>query len=284
MDQPPGGFAQTYGVELLFEALPSLSLTELLEAVRRHCPAAEPLDRSGEGTVLAFVHPDHPVGLKDATIPAQTCVFPTDRPFQLTKALEGDLQQSWSFPEASEVVGRCRHTVLVTDLMSSPLDYRERLGLFQDALAGVLEAVPVLAIHWRPTGQFIDPRRYLEAYREGGANRFFAGSLNVRFYNISNSPGDMVMDTLGLAALGLPDLQCHFRGLEPGRVAALLSNTGYYLYEQGDVIENGHTIEGLESGSRWRCQHEDSLLPPARVVLDLDPGPPHAAGRRGMGV
>ena len=112
------------------------------------------------------------------------------------------------------------------------------------------------------------------------SSRFFAGSLNVRFYNISNSPGDMMMDTFGLAALGLPDLQCHFRGLEPGQVAALLSNTGYYVFEQGDVIEDGHTVEGLEPGSRWRCQHEDSLLPPARVVLDLDPGPPHAAGGR----
>jgi Domain of unknown function (DUF4261) len=106
----------------------------------------------------------------------------------------------------------------------------------------------------------------------------------MRFYTISNSPGDMVMDTLGLAALGLPDLQCHFRGLEPGRVMALLSNAGYYVYERGDVIEVGHTIEGLEPGSRWRCRHEGSLLPPSRAVLDLNPGPPYAAGgRRGRG-
>lgn len=280
MEQATGGFARTYGVELLCEAQPALSLKELLGAIQQHLPAAEPLDRSGEGTVLAFVHPNHMVRLKDGAIPAQTCIFPTDKPFQLTESLEEDLRQSWSFPEAQEIVGRCRHTILVTDLMSSSLDYKERLGLFQGALAGVLEVVPALAVHWRPTGQFIDPGRYLRAYRESGASRYFAGSLNVRFYNISNSPGDMMMDTLGLAALGLPDLQCHFRGLEPGQVAAMLANTGHYVFEQGDVIEDGHTVEGLEPGSRWRCQHEDSLLPPARVVLDLDPGPPHAAGGR----
>lgn len=283
MEPEPSGFARTYGVELLFETQPTLSPRELLGAIRKRRPDAESLDKTGEGKVLAFLHPDHSIRLKDGVIHPQTCVFPTEHPFQFTDAMSGDLGQSWSFPEAREIVGRCRHTILVTDLMASPLDYRERLELFQDALAGVLEVVPALAVHWRPTGQFIDPRRYLEAYKEGGSSRFFAGSLNVRFFNISNSPGDMVMDTLGLAALGLPDLQCHFRDLDPERVGALLSNTGFYIFEEGDVIENGHTLEGLEKGSRWRCQRENSLLQPSRLVLDLDPGPPYAAGMRNPG-
>src|SRR5438128_1145423 len=49
MPQAPGGFAQTYGVELLCETPPALSLNELLRAIRRHRPAAEPLDKSGGG-------------------------------------------------------------------------------------------------------------------------------------------------------------------------------------------------------------------------------------------
>ena len=149
-------------------------------------------------------------------------------------------------------------------------------------MAGILGVIPAAAIHWQRTGQFIDPRRFLDAYAEGGwSNCLFAGGLNVRFYTITNSPGDMIMDTLGLAALGLPDLQCHFRDLEPGRVAAVLGNTAYYILEQGDAIADGHTVEGDPPSRRWRCQHEDSLLQPSRMVLDLDPGPPHAAGRRG---
>jgi hypothetical protein len=46
------------------------------------------------------------------------------------------------------------------------------------------------------------------------------------------------------------------------------------------VIENGHAVEGITAGSKWLCQHENSILEPSRVVLDLYPGPPHAAGRR----
>jgi hypothetical protein len=280
MVEVPGGFAQTYGVELLYETLPKISRTEIARCVKERCPGAEiPGDDEKQQSML-FFHHDHLVKLADATLPAQTVVFLTDKPFTLSEAMTESLQQSWSFSDARDVVGRCRYAILVTDLMTSRLEYRERLELFQSALAGILEALPAIAIHWRPTGQFVNPLTFLEAYKKGGSSRYFAGSLNVRFYNITNSPGDMLMDTLGLAALGLPDLQCHYRDLSPGEVAALLANTGYYIYENGDVIKDGHTVEGIAAGSKWRCQHEDSLLQPSRVVLDLDPGPPHAAGNR----
>ena len=93
-----------------------------------------------------------------------------------------------------------------------------------------------------------------------------------------------MMDTMGLAVLGLPDLQLHFRNLQPGRVAAHLYNCALYLFQKGDVIEDGNTIAGLEPHEKWRCQHEMSLIGPKRVVIDLDPGPPHAAGNRAAGI
>jgi hypothetical protein len=280
MVEAPGGFAQTYGVELLYETIPKISRTEIARCVKERCPGVELVGEDEKAQTLLFFHHDHRVKLADANLPAQTVVFLTDQPFKITEALTESLQQSWSFSGAADVVGRCRNTILVTDLMSSPLEHRERLELFQDALAGILEALPALAIHWQPTGQFVNPLRFLEACQEGGSSRFLAGSLNVRFYNITNSPGDMLMDTLGLAALGLPDLQCHYRTLTPGAVAAVLANTGYYIFENGDVIEDGHTVEGITAGSKWRCQHEESMLKPSRVVLDLNPGRPHAAGNR----
>jgi hypothetical protein len=280
MVEAPGGFAQTYGVQLLYETPPKISRTEIARYVAKRCPSAELADGEENDKSLHFLHRDHLVKLVDGYFPASTVIVQTEEPFKLTEAMTASLQQSWSFPGAAELVGRCRNTIFVTGLMSSGLEYKERLELFQDALAGILEVLPALAIHWQPTGQFVNPRRFLDAYQEGGSSRFFAGSLNVRFYRISNSPGDMLMDTLGLGALGLPDLQCHYRSLVPGEVAALLANTGYYIFENGDVIENGHTVEGIAAGSKWRCQHEEAMRKPSRVVLDLDPGSPHAAGDR----
>jgi len=90
----------------------------------------------------------------------------------------------------------------------------------------------------------------------------------------------MIMDTWGLAEIGLNDLQCHFRELDPKRVAGVLLNTAVYIFEKGSVIKSGETVAGIEPESKWRCQFENSLLEPKREVLDLDPGRPYAAGKR----
>ena len=80
------------------------------------------------------------------------------------------------------------------------------------------------------------------------------------------------MDTLGLNTFQLPDIQCHFVGLNPSDVATFLFNTAKYIFDEGDVIENGDTIEGIEKGQEWVCGHEESLVGPERIVLDINPG------------
>ncbi len=83
------------------------------------------------------------------------------------------------------------------------------------------------------------------------------------------------MDTLGLSALGLDDLQCHFFGLPPEAVGHHLYQTALYLFDKGPVIRGGHKIRGLTNDEKWLCEMEDSILDPARVVIDLNPGPAH---------
>ena len=80
------------------------------------------------------------------------------------------------------------------------------------------------------------------------------------------------MDTLGLHALGLPDFQIRFRDLPPGRVASVLYNLAAYVLENSDVIDAGHTVAGVNGDEHWPCRHEDALVEPDRVVLDIDPG------------
>jgi hypothetical protein len=134
------------------------------------------------------------------------------------------------------------------------------------------------ALVFKHSQQVIAPADYLSACSEDPI--FRPGSLNVRFFNLSNSDGDMIMDTRGLQEIGLHDLQCHFRQLDPKEVARVLLNTGLYIFEKGAVIESGHTVAGVEPESKWRCQFEKSLLEPKREVLDLNPGKPYAAGKR----
>jgi hypothetical protein len=91
----------------------------------------------------------------------------------------------------------------------------------------------------------------------------------------------MVLDTLGLSALGLTDVQIHCRDLDANAVANVVSALGGYLFEHGDVIESGHTVPGIPEWERWRCQREVSLIEPTREVIDIHPGPRFAAGSRG---
>ncbi len=59
-----------------------------------------------------------------------------------------------------------------------------------------------------------------------------------------------------------------------------VGNTGYYLFRQGDIINDGETVEGVERGQKWVCRHEQALVPPEREVLDINPGKSFAAGGR----
>lgn len=270
-----------YSVDLLCAHPPELSKARLTAALQAHCPDIEPLSRDKSSDLLAFAHSKHFVEYKEGRVPAQLVLFPGDRG-QDAARVEESLQQSWAQKDARDLVASAPYKVWVSDLMAGGLPPKDRLGLFLDALAGILEVVPCRAIHWRTSQQVLSPKAFLSARKGASGQVLFAGPLNVRFFNISNGriPGEKVTDTMGLAVLGLPDLQCHFHGLEVDDVVRLLYNLGLYIFDNGDVIEDGHTVTGVRGDERWRCQHEDALVAPSRVVLDINPGPEFAAGGR----
>jgi hypothetical protein len=224
-----------------------------------------------------IIHKSHPVNYSDGQMPAQTAIFRTDQPPQLEK-YQDDIQQSWRCRNAEELLRNSKATLLVTEMMARLLPPLDRLSLFHGVLRAMVEATAPNAMVYKHSQQVIEPTDYLAACSQDPILR--PGSVNVRLFNISNSDGDMIMDTRGLTEIGLHDLQCHFRELNPTDVARVLFNTGVYVFENGPVIESGQTVVGIEPSSKWRCQFEDSLLEPKRELLDLNPGEPYAAGNR----
>jgi hypothetical protein len=266
-------------VELHFAAPPALNLRTL--HARAEAILGESLDSPGQDEAKqAFVlfHKSHPFAVKDGTLCPQTALWRADQPVNL-EALQSLFEQSWRCREAAELLAPSRHTLLVTELMAQQLPPPERLRLFHGVLQAVVEQTQPLALVCRHSQQVVRTADYLDAVGDEPVLR--PGTLNVRFFNIAETDGDMLMDTRGMAELDLPDLQCHFRGLDPNGLSRVLFNTAIYLVEQGPVIESGHTIQGIEPGSKWICQQEDALIGPERTVLDLNPGPPYAAGDRG---
>jgi hypothetical protein len=233
-----------------------------------HCP-----DPSHADKTFLIVHKE-----SHAHIPASTAILVTDQPPTL-EAYQQDIQQSWRFRGAEELLRGGRETCVVTEMMARLLSPQDRVTLFHGVLRAVIEVTGPDALVFKHSQQVIAPADYLAAC--GGDPILRPGSLNVRFFNISNSDGDMIMDTRGLVEVGLHDLQCHFRELDPTEVGRVLFNTAVYILENGPIIESGQTVAGIEPKSKWRCQFENSLLEPKREVLDLNPGKPYSAGKRG---
>ena len=271
--------AQTYGVELLCQSKPIVEGRRLLSELQKYCPDIEPLGGEDANALLAFIHPNHRVEYQDGSAPAQAFIAISDKPPDAAK-LTSAIQQSWRLSNSAEVVASCRYSVLITDLMASGLEYRTRFDLFQRVLRAALEVIPSRAIHWSQAEQIVGSDDFKSCTTGHLADLLGAGPINVRLFNIEDSDGDVLMDTRGLSAFGLPDLQCHFRGVDAQAVARVLYNTAFYVFEYGDVIEEGQTVSGTEPSSRWICRHEDALVGPDRIVLDLDPGIPYAAGHR----
>ena len=58
-----------------------------------------------------------------------------------------------------------------------------------------------------------------------------------------------------------------------------------YLLNNDNPMKDGDTIDGIRNGMivqdiQWKCQYEDALIQPARVVMDVCMGD-YAAGDRG---
>ena len=94
----------------------------------------------------------------------------------------------------------------------------------------------------------------------------------------------MLVDTLGLYAIGLPDVQYHFHDLDPNAVVNHAYNVAAYIFDKDASIKDGETIDGIseqgiDRNIQWKCQYERSLIQPDREVMDICPGE-YASGER----
>jgi hypothetical protein len=269
--------------ELLFEEKPSIDRDAIAARISSRLPNTRLVSSPDKSDMLLFAHEDHVFTYKGGEqVPGQFVVMQIDDPLK-PERIESALHQTWDWPEAKQLAPRFRWQITAVEMMSQPLGHRARVTLFQSALLGLVEATSPLAIHCHHCERIVNPANLRRASGAEDPLAMFMQAINVRLFRITGDAEktkDMLMDTRGLAALFLPDLQLHFRGLDPGRVAGHLYNCARYLYEQGDIIKDGETIAGLSASDRWKCQHENALLAPERIVLDLNPGAPYAAGKR----
>jgi Domain of unknown function (DUF4261) len=261
-------------VELLFEGEPAIDGTALAAGVAARADTATELV---PGPPLGIAFPEWPVQFADGSAPLVVWLM---EPGEMTRPdgwIEQTMRQTWAWDAAPEVVARCRSSILVADLMAGPLHQRARLPLYHAVLATLVESSRPQALHWIKGERFMEPEAYL---RDVAADPLaFESTVNVRYVTLSDRPGEQLMDTVGMAPFGLPDIQALFTTLDPPWVAGKLLSVAAYVFEHGDVIEDGHTIPGFREDESWRCAHELALMGPEREVLDIDVGA-HGPARR----
>ncbi len=276
----PKGFLTRYPVEIFHEEPPVLESASLHTALARHAPEMELISLVDGKVTLGLKEPGEGMA-PEWTVTRSARLIDPESFFTV-------LEQSWSWPEGASVLPRVRHVLRIRDGSVHGLSHARRIELMQRLVASLLDSssasTPAVALHWAPTQQLLDPAAAYRSWVEDAYTSPLPGAINVRFYRVDTESGvpgevDFLMDTLGMCAVGLNDLQCHFRGLDPDGVGPVLYNAALYQWDKGAVLESGHTVQGIRDDDEWLCQHEVSIAPPERDVVDFDPGFPFAAGQ-----
>lgn len=270
------GFLGVYNVKLLYEDKPIVNNEKIINSLKDICGDIDIITNSND-KMLAIAFKNHLVTYADdKRLPAQAMIVNGQKKINVEE-YEAIIQQSWYFNNVEKELEKVNYEIIVNDFMASGLEYKERLFLFKSLVTVLVENTNCTVIEWTPCGQFISPTEYLTYAKEDE----LYPAVNVRSYNISNGEeGEMIVDTLGLAALGIPDLQCHFKKLDGDSICSWIYNVAYYIFENGDIVKDGNTMQGLKPEDKWICLHELSIVQPERVLIDINPGTTYAAGNR----
>lgn len=232
--------------------------------------------------LYSFAAREYPVEYQDGKVPAQLLLGKAE-PFSPDGLSEMERSQLWDVVNGEDFLAQCRYKLPVSDFMASGLPCQDRCRLITHWLEAAFELFPTAVGLWVPSsGKLMDRERLLGNPLEGDG-RFLWYGVNVRLFNIQGTD-DKVMDTLGMHAIGLPDVQLHFSGIEPNLLTNYLYNVASYLYDNNAPIKSGETIDGIDRQGRivqdiqWTCQYERALIQPVRTVLNIRPGR-FAAGR-----
>ncbi|RYU76706.1 DUF4261 domain-containing protein [Hymenobacter persicinus] len=260
-----GNYPQMLTAKLLFENAPVFDRQSILEELKKVFTEVD------NPSPQLFFFPEIRVELADKVIPAQCTIFFPDAGKVEAVVSPESFQQNWHWSEATKAAVACRYEVLLSDFMTRQLDYKSRLMLFMNFLTAVTKAMNPQVVYALGAQKLIAPADLVDSW-ENSEKRALHGLVNVRLFNVSNGvEGETILDTVGLYLLGLPDFQIRFTHLDESEVGQLLWNYAYYTYEQGDVITDGSTIQGLTPGSKWKCERQESLVAPERMVINIQP-------------
>jgi hypothetical protein len=167
--------------------------------------------------------------------------------------LEEALQWSPTWRERYDAVARCRASLVVSMVAHRPINHATMLLAFLSVLDTVLASIDDLrptVLHWIPAQRVMPFSTYRLLRMELGP---CGPAINVRIANLGEH--EAIADTIGLAELGLPDLQTLATNRDPAALTFRLVNLARSMFV-GDKLD-----------CTWI--EEASYSPPSRDVLTL---------------
>lgn len=204
---------------------------------------------------------------------------------EIEKPIMDDIaaKQLWNCPNGEEILKTCKYQVLATDMLAAGLGYKERAEMLVHYVEALVNIYPSCKAVVFETSKKMLTREEILNCNLPEETRFIHYVVNIRFFNIQGT-NDMLIDSLGMSTLFLPDIQYHFHGLNPNDIVNHAYNVLSYIYDNDNPIADGNTIAGLTGDKmnpdiKWEVQYEDSLIQPIREVIDINTGE-YASGNR----
>lgn len=203
-------------------------------------------------------------------------------PFTYPGGLMRAGQQCWHWEEGRTVSQRHQSFIRIRSSYSlgakasdlvMPEDYDPVSELVRvTEIASVLAHMDGALCYFNPNGESLQSavqvQEALDWFAGGGPPPLNLWS-NIRLFNLDQTGGWSMMDTVGLGQVDAPDQEACFaaRKYDLGEVSHFLLNAGLYLMTNGSVIKGGDTMNG--PGNRnWQARMmKNGLLDPPRETL-----------------
>lgn len=274
--------AGAYLIQMLFkEPVQMPNREQMISVMEKHIGTIECFcyDEKSAG----FAALEHIAEFQDGKCPVQLMVMSCDS-FKGEGFDDFIMSQMWDCQEDRErVFKECQYRVVASDMLTTALPSLERANLDADFLEALAELYPTCeAFYFQNCGKLFLAED-VRTNQIQGADRFIRFGVNVRFFNIQGT-NDMVIDTVGMSTLFLPDLQYHFHDVDPNWIVHHAYSLASYILENDNPIQDDETIDGVLDGNlsqeiQWKCQYEEALIQPKRFVLDIHMGD-YASGNR----
>ena len=243
--------------------------------MRKHLGISECLEYSNHGMLYAVEEYIVHYNDTDQDLPVMLSISSCD---EIKKPLFNDIEysQTWNCPKADELIHKCKYQVIAKDLLATGLDYKERAEMIVHYAEALVEMYPqCLAVVFDHSKKIFSRDDILNCMIPI-ENRFIYYAVNVRFFYLENKK-DMLVDTIGMSMLFLPDLQYRFCGFNPKTVVNHAYNMLYFIYENNNPVRENDYIDGIRDDCidmrvQWPVKYENSMIQPIREVINVNMG------------